>query len=157
MIPSFGGGGAAFAEGGFVNSPTQALIGEAGAEVVIPLSSSKRSRALDLFEKTAAILGGEAAMPTADFVSDIPELSNSFSGFTLDTPESPSIRNQSSTNANAEVNLGGVNISFSISGANNPQDVVDAIKERLSEITDKIAGQLGITVRESFNNMSVGH
>ena len=156
MIPSFGGG-SAFAEGGFVNSPTQALIGEAGAEVVIPLSGSKRTRALDLFEKTAQILGGEASIPMSDFAADnVPELSNSFSGFTVDAP-TPITPNGNQSANSSEVNMGGINVSFTISGANNPQEVMETIKENLAELADRIAGQLGKTVNESFNNMSVGH
>lgn len=46
-----------YATGGFVDEPTHALIGEAGPEVVIPLSSQMRTRALDLYEQTGEILG----------------------------------------------------------------------------------------------------
>ena len=46
-----------YATGGFVDEPTSALIGEAGPEVVIPLSSQMRTRALDLYEQTGEILG----------------------------------------------------------------------------------------------------
>ena len=152
------GGGRAFAEGGFVNSPTQALIGEAGAEVVIPLSSSKRSRAIDLFNKTAMILGGEAAIPRDDFVSDIPALANTFSGYSIEAPTNIPTGNQSSTTPKIEINFGGINgTNFTISGANNPQQIMETIKENLSALADKIAGHLGKTVLDSFNNMSLGH
>lgn len=152
-----GGGGSAYAEGGFVNSPTQALIGEAGAEVVIPLSGSKRSRALDLFNKTAAILGEGASIPMSDFTADdIPELDNTFSGFTLDAP-TPVAANSDKTSNSAEVSMGGINVTFNISGADNPQQIMETIKENLADLADKIAGQLGKTVLSSFNNMSLGH
>ena len=36
-------------------------MAEDGAEVVIPLSAAHRSRALDLYEQTGAILGTQAA------------------------------------------------------------------------------------------------
>ena len=156
-VANIGGGGSAYAEGGFVNSPTQALIGEAGAEVVIPLSGSKRSRALDLFNKTAAILGGEAAIPMADFTADnVPELDSS-GGFTLDAQAPVATRNQSATSASAEVNIGGVNVTFNISGAKDPQQVLDTIKENLENITDKIAGQLGSMLPAVWGNMAVKH
>lgn len=152
-----GGGGSAYAEGGFVNSPTQALIGEAGAEVVIPLSGSKRSRAIDLFNKTAAILGEGAAIPMSDFTADdIPELDNTFSGFTLDAP-TPVAANGDKTSNSAEVSMGGINVTFNISGADNPQQIMETIKENLADLADKIAGQLSKTVLSSFNNMSIGH
>jgi hypothetical protein len=38
IISTFGGGIPAMAEGGIVNRPTLALIGEAGPEAVVPLS-----------------------------------------------------------------------------------------------------------------------
>lgn len=158
MIPSFGGGGGkAYAQGGFVDSPTQALIGEAGAEVVIPLSTSKRSRALDLFEKTAAILGQGAGIPNSDFVSNIPELPAS-DNFTLpaDTPVTATA-STSPTNAKAEISLGGVNISFEISGVNDTDKVVAAIKERLSEVTNQIATKLSDQMADAFGNMAVHH
>jgi len=52
------------AEGGFIRQKQVALIGEDGPEVIIPLSASKRARALDLFGQTAAILGS-SGNPTA--------------------------------------------------------------------------------------------
>lgn len=51
---------AKLANGGFVNSPTNALIGEAGPEVVIPLSESRRARGLTLYEQAGEILGATA-------------------------------------------------------------------------------------------------
>jgi tape measure domain-containing protein len=46
-----------YAIGGFISSPHLGLVGEAGPEVIIPLSKEKRSRALELFNKTAEFLG----------------------------------------------------------------------------------------------------
>ena len=45
-----------FAYGGMVNSPTVGLVGEAGPEVIIPLSASKRGRANELMNQAG--LGG---------------------------------------------------------------------------------------------------
>lgn len=53
-----------FANGGFVNGLTQAVIGEAGPEVVIPLSSSKQGRALDLLTQTVNKLNRNAGNNT---------------------------------------------------------------------------------------------
>lgn len=67
-IMSFGGGGnvSPKAEGGFISSPQQILAGEAGLEVIIPLATSRRKRALDLLKKTAAIVGGDSVNITGD-------------------------------------------------------------------------------------------
>lgn len=39
--------------GGIINSPTRALVGEAGSEAIIPLSAGKRNRGLELLSKIA--------------------------------------------------------------------------------------------------------
>lgn len=49
------------AEGGFVQTKQLSWLAEDGAEVVIPLSAAHRTRALDLYEQTGAILGTQAA------------------------------------------------------------------------------------------------
>lgn len=46
-----------YANGGFINRPHLGLVGEAGPEVIIPLSSNRRGRALDLYQKAGAALG----------------------------------------------------------------------------------------------------
>lgn len=58
-----------YAIGGFVDEPTYSLVGEAGPEVVIPLSSPMRSRALDLYEETGEILGMSSKTPGMASVS----------------------------------------------------------------------------------------
>ena len=69
-----------YATGGFVDEPTHALIGEAGPEVVIPLSSNMRARALDLFQQAGETLGVQTVtMPSAP-TTRIPDRSSSNSG-----------------------------------------------------------------------------
>ena len=48
-----GGTPGMFADGGIFTSPTRALIGEAGAEAVIPFSAGKRNRGIELLSKIA--------------------------------------------------------------------------------------------------------
>lgn len=56
--------------GGLVDSPQLAVVGEAGPEMVIPLSSSRRARALDLYQQAGEALGMTApAAPTASLPS----------------------------------------------------------------------------------------
>ncbi|MEC3606312.1 phage tail tape measure protein [Bacillus glycinifermentans] len=52
-----GGGYKPYAEGGFIDKPHMGLVGEAGPEAIIPLSTGKRSRALELYAKVGNILG----------------------------------------------------------------------------------------------------
>ena len=56
-----GGAIGGHSEGGFVQQKQLSWLAEDGAEVVIPLSAAHRSRALDLYEQTGAILGTQAA------------------------------------------------------------------------------------------------
>ena len=51
------GGPKAYAKGGFINRPHLGLVGEAGPEMIIPLSSGRRGRAMELFNQTASMLG----------------------------------------------------------------------------------------------------
>ncbi|MGJ9460123.1 hypothetical protein [Oceanobacillus sp. CF4.6] len=46
-----------YANGGFINRPHLGLVGEAGPEMIIPLSSGRRGRAMDLYNQTGAMLG----------------------------------------------------------------------------------------------------
>lgn len=48
---------ATYANGGYINRPHLGLVGEAGPEMIIPLSSSRRGRALDLYNQTGNMLG----------------------------------------------------------------------------------------------------
>lgn len=49
-----------YARGGFISSPHMGLVGEAGPEVIIPLSSERRERALSLWERAGKLLGVSA-------------------------------------------------------------------------------------------------
>lgn len=46
-----------YAEGGIINRPHLGLVGEAGPEAIIPLSSSRRNRALGLYQSVGKALG----------------------------------------------------------------------------------------------------
>ena len=59
------------ADGGFVNTKQLSWLAEDGAEVVIPLSASKRGRALELLEETGQILNlNTAYVPGSSNVSN---------------------------------------------------------------------------------------
>lgn len=51
------GGATPYANGGIINRPHLGLVGEAGPEAIIPLSMSRRGRALDLYEQAGRALG----------------------------------------------------------------------------------------------------
>ena len=72
-----------FANGGFVNQITKAIVGEAGPEVVIPLSQEKQGRALDLLTATVNKLNHNAGRNTV--VTNNPRNDNSGLERKLDT------------------------------------------------------------------------
>ena len=142
------------ADGGFVTAETHFFAGEHGPEVVIPLSSSRRARALDLFEKTAQILGGEPVTFGGDEIpEEIPTLSENipFVDGNSDVSQPSPVTNAtpSSDNSNVVVQLGGV--TFNISGE-NPQDILSTIREHLAEVTDQIAGKLSEQIQTVHAN-----
>ncbi len=49
-----------YADGGYINQPHLGLVGEAGPEMIIPLSSGRRNRAMDLYQRTGQMLGVRA-------------------------------------------------------------------------------------------------
>ncbi|AUJ25194.1 transglycosylase SLT domain-containing protein [Virgibacillus dokdonensis] len=46
-----------YANGGYINKPHIGLVGEAGPEMIIPLSANRRGRAMDLYNQTGKMLG----------------------------------------------------------------------------------------------------
>src|SRR5690625_3610683 len=46
-----------YADGGIITKPHLGLVGEAGPEMIIPLSSGRRGRAMDLYNQTGEMLG----------------------------------------------------------------------------------------------------
>lgn len=132
-MPSVGGGIPAHAEGGFITSPEIALIGEKGAEAIIPLDGSQH--ALDLFKQTAAILGVDEELDSSAAINSSGSSSSGGDGFS--------------------VSVGGVNVNFEINGAENAQDVMQTIQENLESVVDKIAASLASKVDSCFRNQAL--
>ena len=141
-MPSVPSGGAGFAEGGFVTSLTHFFAGEHGAEAIIPLDPSKRSRALELLAQTEAIVNG-ASMAFGDDEID---------GMDASMPIT-SGGGSSGGGGSANISVGGVNVnvSFDVSG-DDSQGIVQNIQSKIQELTDEIAAQLSIKIRDAFNN-----
>ena len=93
------------ADGGIFTSPTHALLGEAGAEAIIPFSPGKRNRGLELLSKIAGNL-----MPNISAANALPMGGASTNNITTDT----------------RVNVGTVNI--------NAQDGTDAANQFMNGI-----------------------
>ena len=118
-VPS-GGNVPAHAEGGFVTSPEVALIGERGAELVLPLTN--RERSLELLNQASSVLG-------IDSESDGYSISGSSGG--------------ENSSGGITINVGG--ISFEVR-ADNLQELENNASEKFQEFADNIAARLAEAV-----------
>ena len=124
-LPSFGGGNAEQkADGGIVTRPTYSLIGEAGAEAVIPFSPGKRNRGIELLSKIAGAFGvgekkSDAEQPASLFNFQMPNFE--MPSISLPNFEMPEIHaaqalpmggatTNNNINTDTRVNVGTVNI-----------------------------------------------
>jgi hypothetical protein len=95
------------ARGGFVNEEQLSWLAEGNRpEVVIPLASSERTRAIDLFKRTAAILG-------AGDVAYLPSLAGAGAG--------------------SSVNYGGINVVINAAEGQSEESIADAVINRIQD------------------------
>ncbi|HGM3197822.1 TPA: phage tail tape measure protein [Clostridioides difficile] len=143
-----------FADGGVASKPS--ICGEAGPEMVIPLSNSKRSRALSLYEQAGQMLGTKASnnvIPISQKLgtsfNSASSIQNSNSSIINNVRQFPTKQeefnntenriyqeaqpqNIISSGSNA-INIGG--ISINIQGSNNKEEM---IQELLSQVESEI-------------------
>ncbi|EJA6666026.1 TPA: phage tail tape measure protein [Clostridioides difficile] len=139
-----------FADGGVASKPS--ICGEAGPEMVIPLSNSKRSRALSLYEQAGQMLGTKASNNVIPISQKLGTSFNSASSIqnsnssiinnvrqfpltnALDT-DNKEYKEATPNNVNSSntINLGG--ISINIQESNNKEDM---IQEILSQVESEI-------------------
>lgn len=138
------------ANGGYVDKPIQALIGEAGPEMIIPLSSNRRQRGKALWERAGRAMGlyqSSDVIPNADGglygygssrLGDM--LSGAFSGRKTET-------GQRTAGNGVNVNVGGIQISIQSGG--------NGLKDDLKKNADAIAGQIADMLQQAFQNMPI--
>jgi hypothetical protein len=119
--------GLTHAEGGILTHPQLGLVGEAGPEAIIPLSSGKRGRALDLFRKTGSILGEETV---------------SFPG-TSSPVSFGDINVENHFTVEAETNA-------------TPESIMATIQQNIRRISGSVTHEITKGVRQSYENMPTG-
>lgn len=119
------------AEGGFITSPEFALIGEKGAELILPLTD--RERSLELLNQASGILGLDEGLAANSFVS------------------------QGGTSGGESLSVGGVtvNATFEINGSDNPQEIMQTIQANLESLTDKVAAKFAVDIQDCFRNQTL--
>ena len=143
----FGASGiAGYSDGGMVRGGAQLIkVAEEGSpEMVIPLSSQRRQRGLDLWEKAGQMLG-------------VPGFAR---GGRTDRGADEGIRFWGSGNAGASggqtvvVEVGGVHIELHVN-ADGSTNIVEAVKAQLGEITDAVVGAIADELGAMFENTPV--
>ncbi|MDK2877854.1 MAG: hypothetical protein PWR06_570 [Thermoanaerobacteraceae bacterium] len=133
------------AYGGIMTKPHMGIVAEDGAEGIIPLSPSKRSRGIDLWQRTGELLG---VRPYADggIVGDEPE----------SIPVAPSNGN-AGQNITIKVEVK-AEPKFTIKGSGGTTDenkVLAVLKAYIREMTDDIGDELAERLARIFANMPV--
>ena len=148
----FGGVSAmdAFARGGetdnsgIVGGSTRFIrVNEESPEMIIPLSSQRRERAIKLWNKTGELLGvpGFARGGTIG----IDESSDEGIRFHRSGEET------SAGGQSVQVEVGGVTVQINVT-ATDGENIIDAIKEQAEEIADVVAGVMAETIGGQFMN-----
>ena len=138
---SAGGTSRRFANGGFINGKTLSWLGEEGTpEVVIPLGSHRRGRAMDLWQRTGELLGVQP---------DYNALGGIVGATMSETPTTTAPNNTQGGKGNITVEVGGVTISVNADGSG---DVLSAIKAQKDAIADVIAGAIYEGLNSQFSN-----
>lgn len=124
-----------YANGGYINRPHMGLVGEAGPEMIIPLSSGRRNRAMELFERTGRMLGirpyakgglvgGEPMVPVpSDSTAPVP---------------------QTVASGNTAISMP---LQFTINGTSNIEDIID-------EVVKTFGSEVIPQLREALLNMT---
>ncbi|MHC8516985.1 lysozyme family protein [Sporosarcina sp. ITBMC105] len=128
-----------YANGGYINRPHLGLVGEAGPEMIIPLSSGRRNRAMELYERTGRMLGVKA-YANGGVVGKLVEP-------LIDTTASSSTAsvNHSPASGNTSVSFGPVSVAIESGGADSAESIIEAV---INEFGNAVIPQL----REALTN-----
>ena len=140
----------AFARGGrpddgMLDGSTRFIrVNEEAPEMIIPLSSQRRDRARELWEKTGQLLG-------------VPGFAR---GGRTDGGRDEGIRHhqygaeEPAGGRSVQVEVGGITFEINVSG-NNPEGITEAIKAQAAEIAETVAGIMADAFGAQFENTPV--
>ncbi|MCU5873411.1 phage tail tape measure protein [Clostridioides difficile] len=120
-----------FANGGVASKPS--ICGEDGAEMVIPLSSARRSRAIGLYERTGKMLGlgstpSQKVVGNSNIVNNVRQfpLTNALD---TDNKEYKEATPNNVNSSNNTINLGG--ISINVQNSDNKEEMIQEIMSQV--------------------------
>lgn len=149
-----------FATGGIVDSPHIGLVGEAGAEAIIPLTGSNKKYGVKLWEQAGEYLGMFSDKITAHakggifgVVDNKPQ--KSYTNFLKinDTRLEESAPISASPTLSQPITLILENVNFSVTANDNQENVIKTINRHLPEVADSIAGEIANGLKYIFPNM----
>lgn len=121
-----------FAEGGVASKPS--ICGEDGAEMVIPLTNTRRSRAIELYEQTGKMLGlsstpSQKVVGNSNIVNNVRQFpfTNTLDSDNKEYKEAQS-QNLISSNGNT-INVGGITVN--IQNTNNKEEMIQEIMSQV--------------------------
>ena len=133
------------AMGGIVNKPHFGVIGEAGAEVIIPLTGTNKHRGVSLWQQTGELLGmlpkhaqGGIFGGSIDYKSMFDEAEN---------------KQQTTQSNSITINLGGMNFTFTSSGMSDKESIVTTIRQQMPEIANEVAEAIAKELQKLLPNM----
>lgn len=142
----------AHAEGGILTSPHIGLVAEDGPEAIIPLGSKRRSRGIELWERAGELLGMKPYV-NGGIVGVIEEGEDSLEPI-LDI--SGLAARRGTPTISAPITIGNITFEIKVDGSGEGFDtekLVEIIKENVANLTDEIARNLAIALKQVFANM----
>lgn len=138
------GGIAGYSDGGMVRGGSQLIeVAEEGSpEMIIPLSSQRRGRALKLWAQAGNIMG------VPGFARGGMTSGGNDEGIRFRSFDS----SESAGGHSVQVNVGGLTFEINVNGG-DAQTITEAIKAQAAEIADVVAGVLADSLEAQFENM----
>lgn len=132
------------ANGGLMTRPHIGLVGEAGPEMIVPLSPGKRARGLSLWQQAGYMLG---VQPYAmGGMAGGPQMNLSAPALT----EEAGLSTASSSKSLGGIQIGGVTLNFTLEGSSD--NLLDSLRRNGEEIADYIGGVIAQKIEDAAQN-----
>ncbi|MDD2955785.1 MAG: phage tail tape measure protein [Oscillospiraceae bacterium] len=135
------------ASGGIMTSPHIGLVAEAGAEAIIPLSPSRRTRGIDLWRETGQLLGVRA-YADGGIVGDAEEPVEGGIPVAVSSGGGNGVNIKIEVTANPEFRIEG-------DGGADETEILAILKAYIRSMTDDIGDELAEKLSHIFKNMPV--
>ena len=132
------------AMGGIVNKPHLGMIGEAGAEAIIPLTGTNKHRGIALWQQTGELLGtlpkharGGIFGGSIDYKSMFDEAENK----------------KEAIPSNITISIGGMNFTFAGNATGDKESIITTIRQQMPEIANEVAETIAKELQKLLPNM----